>query len=609
MSCTRSCRGAHPGRRLTPPQPVGSLPGVRLLSTQSARRLTAALMPAVIASLFAGCGSSHSSGTVADPASATPAAAPLYAGAIVRPGEPLKGAARSAGTALTHQADPYLVLLGALQTPGSGKLDYQTEVAPWLGEQAGIFLAALDASAEARLGQLLALLAQGRSGSSSGASAFPFAAHGAQGAIVLDTSDVAKARSFLDAQAKRAGAHAASYRGVSYQVSSDGTSFGIVDRFAVIGSESGLHSVVDTTFGAPSLEHSAAYAKLLGSAPSGVLAHLYANSGSLLSAARGAGANGFSAVLSPLSGSGPVNVSLTPSSSSFAIDADALPPSTPGAPRGLFASAGEGAQAFGELPGESWLGLGVGDAGATLPAVVGGVQALASFVGSLASGSAEAQRSAGLSASGLLKGLLLPLSALTSSSEAARSFRVWAGPAGLFASGSGLLELKAASVINSKSPALSRAAVAQLGAALRRSGASVQATSIPGTDAAVSAKVAGLPVVLDIANGRAANGQTKFVIGLGEASVTAVLSSSSPLSGAASTSAAASALGEGIRPSVVVDFPTLLTLLEGVGLNEDPTISALLPYLRSLTTLSGGGKPLGNGVERFRLVLGLRSGG
>jgi hypothetical protein len=585
---------------------------VRLLSTQSVRRLSAALMPAVIASLLAGCGSSHTSGTVADPASAVPAAAPLYAGAIVRPGEPLKGAARSAGSALTHQADPYLKLLGALQTPGSGKLDYKTEVAPWLGEQAGIFLAAVDASAEARLGQLLSLLAQGQSGGSTGSSAFPFAAGGAQGAIVLDTSDVAKARSFLDEQAKRAGAHAASYRGVSYLLTTDGTAFGIVDRFAVIGSESGLRSVVDTTLGAPSLQRSAAYAKLLGSAPSGVLAHLYANSGSLLSATRGARANGLSAVLSPLSGAGPVNVSLIPSKSSFAVDADALPPSTRGAHGGLFASAGEGAQAYGELPPNSWLGLGVGDAGATLPSVVHSVQALVSFVGSLAGASAEARGSSGLSASGLLKGLLLPLSALTSGSEVARSFHAWAGTAGLFASGSGLLELRGASVINSRSPALSRAAVAQLGTALRKSGASVQATSIPGTDAAVSANVAGLPVALVIANGRAANGQTKFVIGLGEPSVTAALSPSSPLSGAASTAstaAAASTLGEGIQPSVLVDFPTLLTLLEGAGLSEDPTISALLPYLRSLTTLSGGGKPLGNGVERFRFVVGLRSGG
>ena len=51
---------------------------------------------------------------------------------------------------------------------------------------------------------------------------------------------------------------------------------------------------------------------------------------------------------------------------------------------------------------------------------------------------------------------------------------------------------------------------------------------------------------------------------------------------------------------MIVDFPTLLSLLEGVGLTEDPTIAPFVPYLRSLTTLAGGGTTLGGGVERFR---------
>jgi hypothetical protein len=34
-----------------------------------------------------------------------------------------------------------------------------------------------------------------------------------------------------------------------------------------------------------------------------------------------------------------------------------------------------------------------------------------------------------------------------------------------------------------------------------------------------------------------------------------------------------------------------------------------VPYLRSLTTLSGGGGSTGAGVERFRLVLGLQQVG
>ncbi len=137
----------------------------------------------------------------------------------------------------------------------------------------------------------------------------------------------------------------------------------------------------------------------------------------------------------------------------------------------------------------------------------------------------------------------------------------------------------------------------------------MQSAKLPGTEAAVAARLSGLPVVLEIAAGTDANGHPKFVIGLGEQSIEAALRPSSTMSGSAPYGAAAGALGEGIQPSVIVDFPTLLGLLEGVGLSEDPSIAPFVPYVRSLTTLSGGGRTLGNGIERFRLVLGLQSAG
>ncbi|HWX74374.1 MAG TPA: hypothetical protein VNZ05_03655, partial [Solirubrobacteraceae bacterium] len=140
------------------------------------------------------------------------------------------------------------------------------------------------------------------------------------------------------------------------------------------------------------------------------------------------------------------------------------------------------------------------------------------------------------------------------------------------------------------------------------SGAAVAPVSIPGTDAAVSARVSGLPLALDIADGRDAKGETKFVIALGEASVAAVLAPSGPLSGSASYGNSSAALGEGIQPSLIVQVPTLLAVLEGAGLGEDPTIAPLQPYLRELSTVSGGGRSLGSGIERFRVVLGLRGG-
>ena len=93
------------------------------------------------------------------------------------------------------------------------------------------------------------------------------------------------------------------------------------------------------------------------------------------------------------------------------------------------------------------------------------------------------------------------------------------------------------------------------------------------------------------------------------ASVQDALKPSSTLAGSATLSAAASALGEGVQPSLLVDFPQLLGLLEGVGLSEDPTISGLLPDLRTLSTLAGGGHGLGGGIERTRIVAGLQPTG
>jgi hypothetical protein len=207
----------------------------------------------------------------------------------------------------------------------------------------------------------------------------------------------------------------------------------------------------------------------------------------------------------------------------------------------------------------------------------------------------------------LLEGLLTPLTALSANTaQAKRDYLSWMGETGVFASGTTVLELKAGVVIDSTDPAASRAAVGKLASALNKSGSEASTANIPGTEAAIEAKVTGLPVTLVIADGRAANGQAKFVMGLGEASITDALNPSSTMSASSAYSAAQTALGEGIKPSLAVNFATLLSLLEGVGLSESSTVAPFIPYLRNSTTLAGGGKSLGGGVQRLRLVLGLR---
>jgi hypothetical protein len=568
-----------------------------LPSTRRKRRPAAGatLATALLAALaLAGCGSSHKSGTSADPAGVVPASASLYLGADVRPQGAEKSAAAAAGTALTRQANPYTRLIQALRTPGSNPLHYRLDVAPWLGPHAGAFVAA-PAEAVALLPLLERLLV-----GSAAPVPFPYGAHGAQGALVLDTSDASAAQSFLDSQAAKAGAHAASYRGVAYKVTSGGVAFGLVQRFAVLGSEAGLHGVIDTALGGPSLVHQAPYTKLTAVAPAGVLAHLYVKPGGEAAAGASAEAAGTVALLA---GGRAANISVVPASSSLTIYADASgAPSTHGS-RGLLSASAEGSQALSELPGDAWLAVGLADVGTTLGGDIGALHAVASLAG-LGGGSS----SGSLSLGGLVEGLLSPLGVLAQAgARDPHDYTSWMGSGGIFASGSGLLELKGAVTIESKDPALSRAAVGKLGSLLSASGSSVKPTSIPGTDAAITVRVSGLPLALVIANGKDAAGGTKFVMGLGEPSVADALSPATTLASAQSRTTAAAALGEGIQPSLIFQVPTLLSILEGIGLTEDPSLRSVLPLLRGISSVAGGGHQLGEGVERLKLVIGLSS--
>lgn len=563
--------------------------------------LTGSACAAVVCVLVSGCGSSPPPGTSADPALAVPASAVVYVGATVRPTGALAKRALAVGRALSHQQDPYLRLVAALETPGSATLDYKRDVAPWLGINAGIFLTSLRNS-----GALPTLLERGLLGTGSG-SAFPFGAGGAEGAIVMDTRDAPKAESFLDAQAARAGAHATSYRGVPFHTSPGGVAFALVNRFAVIGSEAAVRSVIETAASGSSssagdgdLAGASGYQKLLAAAPPKALAHLYFKP---TPPAQG-GQEGLGGALQVLAGNHEANISVVPAGTSVALDADTLASPASASTGGLFSVDSESAQALDELPGEAWLAIGIGHAGTELGTDVQSLQQLASLTTTLGSAGPPAPTT-GLSLGGLVQGLIAPLAVLGADTpQAKRQFQSWMGSAGIFASGSSLFELRGAVVISSKDPALSRAAVSALAAELRKSGASVSPTSIPDTDAAVTVRLSGVPLPLAIADGHTPDGRTKFVLGLEESSVTSALNPTTTLAQATSHMAAVGALGEGIQPSVMVSFPTLVSLLEGVGLVEAPPLSQFVPYLRA-TTLAGGGHRLSGEVQRFRLVLGL----
>jgi hypothetical protein len=567
---------------------------------------TAALAAVLAATALTGCGSSASSATDADPATVIPADAQLLAGAIVRPSGALRSAALAAGQALSHREDPYLSLLAALETPGSPKLDYGREVAGWLGPRAGLFV-----TSPAGAARVAGLLERALLGGAQSSSAYPFSS-GAEGALVMDTRDAAAARSFLDRQAVRAHASPSSYRGVAYERTTAGVAFARVKRFAVIGSAGAVRAVIDTSLGGASLAHASGYMRLAGTTPSNSLAQLYLAPAAGVQAAAdaGAGANtaGLANLLALLAGARSTQVSLVPSAHSLTLDADIAGTPAAGLEADLFAAGAQTAHTLEELPGESWLALGLSESARDLGSETSALRALLALLAG-SSGAAEAGVTATgtLSIGSLLGTLLEPLELLgANTARARREYSGWIGPAGVFASGSGLLELKGAVVIASRDAARSRSAVATLARELRATGALASSAPIPGTEAAQTLRLKGLPLSVAIAAGRNQAGEPRFVIGLGEASVGAALRPSSTLAHAPSRRAAAAALGEGISPVLILQVPTLLGLLESLGLAEASGLSTLLPYLHALTTITAGRSDLAGEVKRLRLVAGLQ---
>ena len=128
---------------------------------------------------------------------------------------------------------PTLRLPRLLQTPGSPPLDFSHDIAPWLGPQRRDLPRTLAGAPPRRASQLQQLLTQVLRAAPRHASAFPFALTGVQGAIVLDTSDAAKASSFLrrrpstPARTRPATAASPTRRPPA------AIAFGLVDRFAV----------------------------------------------------------------------------------------------------------------------------------------------------------------------------------------------------------------------------------------------------------------------------------------------------------------------------------------------------------------------------------------
>ena len=106
---------------------------------------------ALPAAILAGCGGGGGSGPDVGPAAAVPASAALYLDATVKPTGTARSDANAALSKIMKTPDPGAKIISLIE--GQSKADghpinYQRDIAPWLGQKAGVFFTSFGQTAQ-----------------------------------------------------------------------------------------------------------------------------------------------------------------------------------------------------------------------------------------------------------------------------------------------------------------------------------------------------------------------------------------------------------------------------------------------------------------------------
>jgi hypothetical protein len=513
------------------------------------RRRRATLLTACCAALavvpLAGCGDSSSAGSGdagADPAALLPASALLYVEAQVRPTGDLAVNAKSVAGKILRTGDPAGKIVGLIdQGIKDDKASYADDIAPWLGQRAGVAITSIGAD-----GKDVDVV----------------------GAIASKDDDAAT--TFLDQQAK---GETRTYRDVKYHfMTGDDLAAAVVDHAVLIGTERGFKSAIDARAGG-GLASSGTFKKARETVGTDGLGFVYADpsrffdlvAGAASGTAAGQDAAALKSFKGVLTGTGlqSVAASVDVASNAIRVDAAAIGLKA-GAAKS--ATAGDGPGAAAAVPAGSWLSVGIGDVG-------GLVQRALTSAGT-------AGITGGVDPATLLQGLKSQLGV-----DVQKDLLSWMGDAALFVRGTSMDDLGGALVVTSKDPAASRAAIPKLEKLLK--GLGVDTGSLTGGIAGAdgfTVKIGGpLPGGIDVATK-----DDKFVIAYGKDALKDALSGGSTLGDSEPYKTAAGLL-DGAKPSLFLDTPQVVKLIGTfAGDNADfakakPTLDAFGPAAAGVT--------------------------
>ena len=512
---------------------------------------TAASAAAIV---FPGCGGGgDDGGGSADPATMAPGSSSVFIEGTIRPQGEQKSNIEALVKTVAGISDPGQQIVkqidsGLAEAKTGQKLTYEDDIAPWLGEKAGIFLEHYD-------GQDF---------------------KGVGGAI--QTTDSGAAADFID-KAKEPGDRDGSYKGSDYVIDGDnGTVIGVVHDFLVVGEDKRtFEDVVDLSSG-DSLDENDDYSSTVSGAPDDSIANVYVNVGELI---RQAGPTVDQAVLSFYESlgydisNGTALASLIPGSDRVEVDVS----TNVGAKT---APTGDASQLLGSFPADSFAAVATPDFGTRLKQAIDQIDKV------------------GIPPSvppGALKSTLartgIDLDRISGS----------IGDLGAFAVGSDLRSLGGAVVVTTDDPQAARDAVTGFGALLRRSqtrGFTPVTGNAPGF-AFRTPQLGPQPLVV-LASDK------KIAIGYGVKPTEQALSApgGETLADSDAFKAAQESLG-GTALTGFVDLGPVLELVKNLGAASDPGFAQVEPYLEKLDFLAFGSGQEGN-LSVSKIILALKQG-
>jgi hypothetical protein len=242
--------------------------------------------------------------------------------------------------------------------------------------------------------------------------------------------------------------------------------------------------------------------------------------------------------------------------------------------------ASAGSSLIGGFPADSWLAFGVHETGGGAAA---GLRSTKTGAALGVRGSAAIQR------------------AFAAAGIDARNLGRWVGDVSGFLSGSSILDLGGALVIQSRDQSASAKTLDQLRAAFEAD-VDVETRPLGGGETGFTVTPAGAPlqIVFTQRDG-------KFVVALGRDSVGDALAAPDKLSDSAAFESATDSLA-GLTPSFYLDFQPIASLFQLPGVIEDPRFEQIKPYLERLDyVIAGSGSSGGRGL--LRIALGVRAAG